>query len=184
MHTSWQCALVVRAYICVCDAWYIRSSIRTNEQCSTLPQHILRAADPAHSGKWAELKYKKALLPDFPSGGAPLERLLASSQLAVITSDLQICTIQSVCGGVWAGVRVCVRRIAGAHAVSRQLAEWMVHNDKQLVEYQGEDTSLGIWCALTSVTLLCTYRGTAVRIDSYQWYTKFCRCLCLYGHAG
>eukprot|EP01047_Picozoa_sp_COSAG01_P140634 COSAG01_NODE_71573_length_255_cov_1.000000_1_plen_60_part_10 len=33
----------------------------------------------------------------------------------------------------------------GAHAVTRALAKYVVDNDKSLVEYQGEDTSMGIW---------------------------------------
>ena len=33
----------------------------------------------------------------------------------------------------------------GAHAVTRKVAQYVIDNDHSLVEYQGEDTSLGIW---------------------------------------
>eukprot|EP01049_Picozoa_sp_SAG25_P007267 SAG25_NODE_582_length_6759_cov_2.468919_5_plen_76_part_00 len=54
----------------------------------------------------------------------------------------------------------------GAHAVTRALAKYVVDNDKSLVEYQGEDTSMGIWmdeapfeATLTSVDTFISHNG-------------------------
>jgi hypothetical protein len=75
-----------------------------------------RGAGVQRSGKWAEVKYKRHKLPPFPSGSG--------------------------------------------HAVTRELAQWLVDNDdvkcrwnqvssklcpQKLEEYQGEDSSMGIW---------------------------------------
>jgi hypothetical protein len=62
----------------------------------------------------------------------------------------------------------------GAHVVSRAFAAWVVKNDHRLEEYQGEDTSLGIWldeapfkANLSKTTRFVTHTGGCMRDDKY-----------------
>ena len=52
-------------------------------------------------------------------------------------------------GGKWKELRWTARYpkfpSGAGHVVNRNLAEWVVAHGDSLVEYQGEDTSIGIW---------------------------------------
>ena len=90
---------------------------------------------------------------------------------------------------------MCVRaRVGGAHAVTRELAQWIVDSDRTLVEYQGEDSSLGIWIHEApwryDPSLVCSTMGAsegsiatrALHTLRLKHHHERYRCLCIYAH--